>query len=164
MQKSEQEAALETLERLIVDVARLDKDGENYKGELVPEALDYGDDEFLKPVGGMKYDLFIEDLQSELLVRGKVSQTIQCVCSRCGVDFAQEVEVPDFVRSIEINDRTDFVDLTEELREAIILTFPAYPICKESCKGVCFKCGKNLNEGPCGCRDEEVNFGAFSSL
>ena len=155
---------MEILERLIVDVARLDREGEKYSGELVPEALDYGDDEYLKPIGGMRYDLFIEDLQHELLVRGRVSQTIQCVCSRCGEDFVREVEIPDFVCSIEINDRTDFVDLTEELREAIILTFPAYPVCRETCKGLCFKCGKNLNEGPCGCRDEEVGFGAFSSL
>ena len=46
------------------------------------------------------------------------------------------------------------VDLTEEVREAMILTFPGYPICRESCKGLCPKCGKNLNDGPCGCRAE----------
>ncbi|MBP5322006.1 MAG: DUF177 domain-containing protein [Kiritimatiellae bacterium] len=36
----------------------------------------------------------------------------------------------------------------------MILTFPGYPICRESCKGLCPKCGKNLNDGPCGCRAE----------
>ena len=44
------------------------------------------------------------------------------------------------------------VNLTEDMREAIILTFPAYPICRPDCKGLCAMCGINLNNEACDCR------------
>ncbi|MBQ9406142.1 MAG: DUF177 domain-containing protein, partial [Desulfovibrio sp.] len=43
------------------------------------------------------------------------------------------------------------IDLTEEVREDILLSFPQSFHCSEDCKGICPTCGKNLNEGPCGC-------------
>jgi uncharacterized protein len=42
-------------------------------------------------------------------------------------------------------------DLDPILREQIVLAMPAYPVCKESCKGLCTVCGANLNERECGC-------------
>jgi uncharacterized protein len=148
--------AEEALEKLMVDVARLDKEGESYKGELAPGALDLGGDPdgLVTPLGGMCYDLWIEALGTELLVRGKVWQRIRCVCSRCAEEFETVAEDGEFVRSVEISEDTDFVDLTGEVREAIILAFPGYPVCRETCKGLCPTCGKNLNDGPCGCRKQ----------
>ena len=35
--------------------------------------------------------------------------------------------------------------------EDIFLDLPAKFLCKEDCKGICFTCGKNLNEGQCSC-------------
>lgn len=155
---------METQARLIVDVARLDKGGEVYRGELPPEALDYQDDEFITPAGPIRYDLFVEDLQTELLVRGKVSQVVRCICSRCAEPFELDAGDPEFLVSLEISQRTDFVDLTAELREAIILSFPGYPVCHEACKGLCPHCGKNLNDGPCLCGERESEGGAFSNV
>lgn len=145
---------METQARLIVDVARLDKEGETYRGELAPEALDLGESDYITPLGGIHYDLRIQDLGPELLVQGRLWLPVQYICARCAEPFETEAEEPEFVRSFEIHQQTEFVDLTEEVREAMILTFPGYPICRESCKGLCPKCGKNLNDGPCGCRAE----------
>jgi len=150
---SGQEAALETQGRLIVDVARLAKGGEWYRGETAPEVLDLGESEFVAPVGGIVYALKIEALGTELLVRGEVRQRLECVCSRCAQTFATEAADRDFVCSVEINDVTDFVDLTEEVREAIILALPGYPVCREACQGLCMTCGANLNTAPCACRE-----------
>ncbi|MCL1909850.1 MAG: DUF177 domain-containing protein [Kiritimatiellaeota bacterium] len=58
-----------------------------------------------------------------------------------------------FTTSVEIPDGTDFLDLTEEVREAIILAFPGYPVCREDCKGLCMTCGTNLNERTCACHE-----------
>lgn len=145
---------METQARLIVDVARLDKGGETYRGELAPEALDLGWSDYITPLGGIHYDLRIQDLGSELLVQGRVWLPVQYICARCAQPFETVAEDNEFVRSIEINQQTDFVDLTEEAREAMILAFPGYPVCRETCQGLCPMCGKNLNEGPCGCREE----------
>jgi uncharacterized protein len=43
------------------------------------------------------------------------------------------------------------VDLDPILREQILLALPGYPVCKESCKGLCPVCGANLNDRECGC-------------
>lgn len=145
---------MEILERLIVDVARLDREGEQYRGALLPETLDLEPGAYMEPAGELFYDLFIQDFGHELLVQGKVWQRIRALCSRCGRSFEYETREDEFTRSYEINDRTEFIDLTDDVREGIILTLSDYPICQENCKGVCQKCGKNLNEGPCNCPKE----------
>ena len=45
----------------------------------------------------------------------------------------------------------DRIDLDEIVREYLLLEDPIKHICKEDCKGLCHRCGKDLNEGPCGC-------------
>ena len=144
---------METQGRLIVDIARLEKGGECYRGETAPEVLDFGESEFLLPVGGIVYDLSIQALGTELLVRGNLRQRLMCVCSRCADTFETEAVEPDFICSAEINETTDFLDLTEEIREAIILALPGYPVCRETCQGLCMACGANLNKAPCVCRE-----------
>jgi uncharacterized metal-binding protein YceD (DUF177 family) len=150
---SGREAALETQGRLIVDVARLDKDGERYTGETGPVLADYfGEDDLMTPLGGIVYALKVEVLGTELLARGEVRQRLRCVCSRCADTFETEVSDTGFVFSAEINDTTDFLDLTEAIREAIILVLPGYPVCRETCRGLCMTCGANLNTATCTCR------------
>jgi len=39
----------------------------------------------------------------------------------------------------------------------VILDLPSKHLCKDDCKGICFKCGKNLNEGECDCETREVD-------
>ena len=143
---------METQGRLIVDVARLDWGGEWYKGETQPGLLDLGESELVTPLGGMAYALRVEPVGSELLVRGEVRQRLQCVCSRCAATFETEAVEPDFVFSAEINTLGEFLDLTEEAREAIILALPRYPVCREDCQGLCMACGTNLNVAACKCR------------
>ena len=43
------------------------------------------------------------------------------------------------------------LDTTEPVLEEIALSFPSRILCREDCKGLCPKCGKDLNEGACGC-------------
>lgn len=43
------------------------------------------------------------------------------------------------------------IDLDPLLREQLVLSLPAYPVCREDCKGLCPVCGANLNERECGC-------------
>ena len=45
-------------------------------------------------------------------------------------------------------------DLDELVTEDVFLNLPAKFLCKEDCKGVCFKCGKDLNSGSCSCEKD----------
>ena len=152
-------------DKLLIDVSRLDKDGESFEGVLDDAVLEL-DDEFLHPFAGVRYDLFAQQLGRELLVRGTLAQDFDAVCSRCGGDFDFTATVPDFTVSIETDERTEYVDLTDEVRQSIILALPTYPVCRPTCLGVCPICGKNLNEGPCGCAHAERDdrWGALDGL
>lgn len=153
-------------EKLLIDVARLDPEGEDLSGVLDDAVLEMANDPYSHPFAGIRYELFAKVLGTELLVRGTLSQDFDSVCSRCGADFDFTVNVPDFTVSLEVDEKTEFIDLTDELRQCIILALPTYPVCRQDCLGVCPTCGKNLNEGPCACRQNEPDsrWGALDAL
>lgn len=72
-------------------------------------------------------------------------------CSRCLTD-TEVILQKDFRLDYTITKADSFVDLSEDIRQEIILDYPVKPLCKPSCKGLCVKCGKNLNEGQCDCK------------
>lgn len=47
--------------------------------------------------------------------------------------------------------RAKTLDLTAVVREELILALPHFVECRPDCRGLCPKCGANLNDGPCGC-------------
>jgi len=146
---------LETQGRLIVDLARLPEGGELFEGETSPEVIDLEDAlGLVKPVGGIVYKLYIEALGNELLTRGSLRQRFLCHCSFCDGTFELEVKESNFVESFEINEEISFLDLTNEIREVIILALPAFPRCSESCKGLCATCGVNWNKSGCECNTD----------
>lgn len=146
---------METLARLIVDLGRLDGGRTSHEEGLLDQALLELDDlEQLRPAGPLAYCLDAELLPGgELLVRGTLTLRSDCVCSRCGGDFAADFGVDDYCETFEVQG-LETLDLTDSVRESIILALPSYPLCKEDCKGVCLRCGQDLNAGPCACGRE----------
>ncbi len=120
---------------LKVYVARMSRDGDELSGTLDDSIYDLHD-EYLKPFGGLRYELGAQMFGSELLVRGRLEQDFEAACSRCGQDFDFTVKVPDFTASFPVDEKTEFVELTQELRESILLTLPTYPVCREDCPGI----------------------------
>ena len=50
-----------------------------------------------------------------------------------------------------------FLDMDEQLLEQLEMEFPSRFLCRDDCKGLCAKCGKNLNEGECSCPTHEID-------
>lgn len=148
---------METRARLTVDLGRLDGGKTEWlKCLLAPEVLALDDMECLRPAGPLACDLLCELLGDELLVRGTLRLPCACVCGRCGCDFETEFAEEEFCETFPVAG-LETVDLTESVREGIILALPSYPICEEACKGVCLRCGQNLNVGPCECGRESAS-------
>lgn len=137
MKENEQES------RLAVDVTRLDPDGEVLEGELFCVDVD---EEFVHPFGGVRYRLDVRLFGTELLVRGRLEQDFDLVCSRCGEDFDTTIKVEDFTESYEVGEKIQEVDLTEDIRESIILALPSYPVCREDCPGIVQKDEKPVDD------------------
>ncbi len=120
-------------EKLIIDSSRLADEGEEFAGEVDCVGLD---EPFVKSFGGVRYQLKVQLFGTELLVQGRLEQDFDLVCSRCGKDFDDTIKVEDFTASFEVSEKSPEVDLTDELRESIILALPTYPVCDEACLGV----------------------------
>jgi uncharacterized protein len=80
------------------------------------------------------------------------------------VEALQEEELPEDEKEPLFEDY--ILDLTELLRQNIAVAVPIKTLCSEECKGLCPRCGKDLNQGPCGCSPdvEESAFSALASL
>jgi len=120
-------------EKLVIDASRVAPEGDSLEGEV--ECVDL-DEELVKSFGGVRYALSAQVFGSELLVRGRIEQDFDLVCCRCGKDFDDTVKVDDFTASFEIPEGSPEVDVTDELRQSIILALPSYPVCDENCPGV----------------------------
>lgn len=133
-----------------VNVKRIPVDGEQLQGDE-PASIMELDESDVRFEGVIKYDLHAQIQGNALLVTGKLSTPATLRCSRCLKEFRQGVKVAQFVFHQELQGE-DFVDLTENIREDIILELPQRALCQESCKGLCPVCGKDLNEGVCRCK------------
>jgi uncharacterized protein len=91
-------------------------------------------------------------ISGRLVVSGRVWMDARLRCSRCGESFSRRLDDPSFACCRETVTIGESVDLTEDIREAILLAFPSHPVCSEGCLGLCYLCGKNLNRGTCACK------------
>ena len=103
------------------------------------------------------------------LVRLEASVTFEyeAGCDRCGVPVARTHTVTvdkSLAPSIEGEESETIIlvpdmkfDLDEFLYSEVIVSLPMKHLCKDDCKGICYKCGKNLNEGKCDCPEKEID-------
>ena len=98
-----------------------------------------------------------------LLVRGEIVFEGRFSCSRCLEKFNRVVEIKDFQVQIPVTNPDGLIDLTDKIREDIILALPYKPLCSEGCRGLCPICGINLNQGSCDCRNQSSD-NPFSQL
>ncbi|MEI8138922.1 MAG: DUF177 domain-containing protein [bacterium] len=144
---------------------RIPEDGLDVEGQVPAEVVALKEDKSAPVSGPIDYELHVQCLEHELLVTGQVSTEVKFICSRCADSFVEEVSDPAFFFEQEVPNLHETLDLTDEVRETIILAFPNYPLCQESCHGLCPVCGANLNRVKCGCTPlKEKCWTAFSGL
>ena len=150
---------------IIIEPWRIPEDGKDIEGEEGPEVIALESDASAKVDGPISYSLHAQLLGQELIVTGTVGAEVHFNCSRCADAFAREVSDPAFFFEKEVENLHEPLDLTDEVRESIILAFPNYPLCREVCRGLCPRCGVNLNRETCGCKPPETeHWTAFSGL
>ena len=83
----------------------------------------------------------------ELVVQAEIRATLDEVCARCLAEFRTPLVLhPVFSYAVK---PTDLVDITDDVREEIMLAYPLIPVCAPDCKGLCLVCGQNLNTAAC---------------
>ncbi len=141
-------------------------------------------DEDLKVIGPIVGKVRIRRVNQGLLVDGWVDVVLELTCTRCLKQFEQTVHLPfeerfyptiDIVTGMPLPsieeedvfpiDDHHLIDLTEAIRQGVLLELPMVTLCKEDCKGLCSQCGHDLNLGSCDCKPEvDERFSALSAL
>jgi uncharacterized protein len=147
---------------MIIEVARVPAEGRAFAGQEEASILDIAEDAVLRSPEPVRYELRAERIPGGLLVQGRLSSAIETRCGRCGEFFRCPLDVGDFMASYEVSDPSVCVDLTPDMREAIVMAFPNHPVCATGCRGLCAGCGANLNEEACRCANRTA--GSWGSL
>lgn len=98
----------------------------------------------------LKLKAQVSRITNALTINLNISGTVVADCSRCLQEF-EWVYDKDMQLSYALESSDVFIDLKPNIREEIILDYPIKPLCSNSCKGLCLKCGNNKNEGGCNC-------------
>ncbi|HIC96028.1 TPA: DUF177 domain-containing protein, partial [Candidatus Bipolaricaulota bacterium] len=137
-----------------------------------------GLDKEIGPAGLLKGKLrFLHAGRYNILVTGALMVPLRLTCSRCLEPTVQMIEIKleeEFKATVDVNtgvhlhwgedvegcnliDSSHILDLTEVVRQNILVSIPMKILCRPDCAGLCPHCGHNLNEGPCGCEVEEID-------
>jgi uncharacterized protein len=144
----------------------LPEEGVPVSGEVSFAELDIADEELVRCPNPLRFQLRISPVGHGVLVMGRIRTELVMACDRCLVDVEVPVSAPDVCHHFEDVEGA-VVDLTEDIREDILLVFPQTCLCREECLGLCPTCGANLNEGPCSCEsasEDESPWGALDGL
>jgi uncharacterized protein len=156
---------------LKVDLGRVDREGSVLLEAQVPAEADLWRETGIEWGGPVEVRLRAAYAGSgEVVVRGSVEGMLAQECRRCLRPVTTKVkEEVTMVFSADVtsedSDEGDAyplpergeLDLSEALRGELILAANPYVVCNPECRGLCPRCGANLNEGACGCTAEEAD-------
>ena len=160
---------------MIIDVTKVDEALMPFSFETAAEQLDLDTPNY-RVVGVVSVAGQIEKHIAAINVKGNISGSVEIDCTRClqpverplqvdfdveyltegglGSDGEHEIHTSD-LETDELQSNT--LDLTQLVREQILLNIPEQFFCKEDCKGLCEKCGENLNLVDCNCAQDEID-------
>jgi uncharacterized protein len=149
----------------------------------VKALMDSGECGFATPVAVV---LQVTPLPDMIRVKGRITTTTRQACVRCLESFSRPLEslftldysetIPaelhrDESASVELTAQQigmvhyqgDEIDFSDAIQEQIVLAVPYLPLCRKDCKGLCARCGCNLNMEDCRCGDQDPG-GPFDVL
>jgi len=141
-------------------------------------------DEDIQVIGPLFGHVRLRRTNQGLLVDGWVDLTLELSCNRCLKEFEQPMHITfseqfyptvDVVSGLPLPpfdkeeifpiDAHHLVDLTEAVRQNVLLALPMVTVCREDCQGLCPQCGHDLNLGPCECKPEvDTRFSILEKL
>ncbi len=165
------------------EIDRIPSGGLNFDISANAEQFEINQEDcFLEKPVAVKGELKL--LKKEVYFRGKAKADIRLACSRCLAPFQFLAETEVFARFVPKPAGDEFemerqmleeeidaefyssskINLTASVRDAILLALPMIQVCKDDCRGLCSKCGNNLNESQCKCDDNAAIDPRFEKL
>lgn len=149
---------------MIVELKLLSPEGSALEGEEPNSILEVDDDPHLRLSQPIRCHLWARRVSKRLVVKGRLEMALEMECARCARFFWTTVQVSSFLRAYDLPEGTETVDVTPDIREEILLHLRPFPLCRPDCRGLCPRCGKDLNEGPCSCQPPPWEEGPWAGL
>ncbi|MEA1980223.1 MAG: DUF177 domain-containing protein [candidate division Zixibacteria bacterium] len=127
-------------------------------------------------INAVQLDLSIVESGEEFFCQGKLEGNIKLECSRCLIEYTRDIKCDiDFIvcskdfydkqheNRVDSEDYLFFsdknlkVDLKPIILQSFLLEVSMMPLCKDDCRGLCAKCGTNLNNSDCDCIIENID-------
>lgn len=160
---------------MIVDLLSVTDEPFRFEFTIKPDEIDL-ETEGVCVTGAIPVSGEVRRNAARIDVKGSLSAPLEIDCTRCLVPVRRELNITfnvDFVGNemfpeggethVEEGDldtdiiEGDKLDLTQLAREQIVLNLPETILCREDCRGICSKCGKDLNTGNCDCVEDEID-------
>ena len=144
----------------------IDRPGESVSYSAVVDLSDLQYGNCCPVTEPVKAEGTVRNTAGVLVMKGEITTCIHGVCDRCAAEFDREMELPiDAVLVTELANEEnedewvftlegDSADLEDIVRTIFVLNMDSKLLCSDDCKGLCCRCGKNLNDGPCSCEKE----------
>jgi uncharacterized protein len=148
----------------ISDIIRVNGASMKLDIEEAPPERELAEDCFLD--GNLFFTGMLTNANDILHLDGRLKINYRSECYRClgTLSKALELKIDENFINSENAEQTDMypfegkiLDIGKALRDNIILNLPMKQLCSNDCRGICNKCGANLNEVQCGCSDDNID-------
>ena len=150
---------------MIIKISNLSDGSYNYKFE--GKVAEIGLSE--PYTGKYKTNIELSKFQDQIILNSETKIKAGMVCDRCSEKYDQviksEYKMVYLLRGTEeenestdivyLNSDADKINIKDDIRDYALLALPMKKLCTEDCKGLCYRCGKNLNEGACECNENK---------
>ena len=116
---------------LQIDLRSLPVEGIDISGSLPASFFGLKPDDTVQATGPLAYELHLERDDQDLIVYGTLEAPFALTCGRCVESFPYQVSMESYQTELEIPSDTSTMDLTEALREDMLLALPSYPRCED---------------------------------
>ena len=113
--------------KLEIELGKLSEFGDKLSGEIHSDVFELNESEGVTK-SGLIYDFHAQRFDEELLLQGSIKTVFELECVRTLHPFIKTIEVKGLALAIKIEE--EVVDVTEQLREEIMLLLPVYPVCE----------------------------------
>ena len=145
-------------------VSRLDKEPFELEGTIDKEFISLPEGDAYTVLLPLEYRLRAEKISGGALISGSCRTSISGICGRCLEEVTQEISADDIELFYELDNVGEELDVSEDIREELLLNLPMNLLCDEDCAGLCSKCGTNLNKKMCSCNKNGSGDLAWSAL
>lgn len=114
---------------LIIDPRNIPDEGLQIAGELPASLMDLPNDDIARATSPLEYDLTVLRDGSDVFLTGRLGATFELLCGRCAERYPHRVELTGYAQEIPLENDGP-LDLTNWLREDILLALPTQPRCE----------------------------------